>query len=64
MDKTLDKEGALDLTGSKVYLVKLVEFNKIAILEKFGFGVKQPSTFGFSNQNPFISDEFPYEDEP
>jgi hypothetical protein len=30
-----------------------VEFNKIAILEKFGFGSKQASSFSMINQNPF-----------
>lgn len=34
-----DSDGP-DISGPKVYLLKLVEFNKIALLEQMGFGLK------------------------
>ena len=40
---------AEEISGSKLYLLKLVEFNKIAILEKLGFGVKQATTLNMNN---------------
>ena len=44
------EEGVADqISGPKLYLLKLVEFNKIAILEKFGFGVKQSASLALVN---------------
>ena len=40
LEDNTDQELADDISGPKLYLLKLVEFNKIAILEKFGFGAK------------------------
>jgi hypothetical protein len=47
-DKLEEKDDFLDepipdepeISGPKLYLLKLVEFNKVALLEKVGFGAK------------------------
>ena len=48
-----------EISGPKLYLLKLVEFNKIALLEKVGFGAKpsQQNNFQITAFCDFLEDD-------